>query len=288
MLQLKVTSPRIMFFQSLKAMRGMMKTIIVFLVLVVGGWFGYQAIDDHFLKNDEFALKHLKISNFEGGDTRVLPRERIVEISEIDENGTIFAMDLDEVKQALLDRPEIVDVEVKRKMPDTIEVRVKERVPVAWLSCRQLGLAGRNPYRGVLLDQDGMSFKCEKGFWKVAKDLPVIEFATSADYAFRLGSKFQHERAERALSFVKLMSELKTDASWEVERIKVVNFYKLEVVCTDDVVGTFGMHDHDRQIKQFFMAREHAKSLGRELEWIDLIPKKNAPGGFKEIAGRER
>jgi len=273
-----------MFFQFLKAARGMMKSIIVILVLIVGGWFGYQAIDDHFVRNDEFALEHLEITDFEGGKTQVLPRERIVEITGIDEDGTIFAADLDDVRSTLLDRPEIIDATVTRRMPDTIEIKVKERVPVAWLSCRELGLAGRNPYRGVLLDEDGMSFRCEKGFWNVAKDLPVIEFTTNesdSKYAFQLGKKIQHERAERALSFVKLMSKLKTDDSWKMDRVKVVNFYKLQVTCTDQVEGTFGMHDHTRQIKQFFMAREHAKSINKELAWIDLIPKKNAPGGFK-------
>ncbi|MGJ8656103.1 MAG: cell division protein FtsQ/DivIB [Akkermansiaceae bacterium] len=279
-LDLNVSSPRIVFFQSLKAIRGMMKTIIILLIVGSGCWFGYKQISDHFNNNEEFAIKSSPVTNFEGKPTVVLPRLRVLEIANVDLGGTIFSVDLDEVKRLLLDRPEIRDVKVKRTLPNTIDIQIDERVPVAWLSCRELGLAGRSPHKGVLLDATGVSFMCEKDFWRVAKNLPVIEVSSNSKTEFPIGKKMRNADAERALSLVLKLREMDKQP-WAIDRVKVENFYTLHVISKDGVVAVCGMHDHDRQLHQLILAREHAVQNQKELAWIDLRPKTNIPAHYK-------
>jgi len=279
-LVLNVTSPRIVFFQSLRAMRGMMKTALILLAVGSACWFGYQQIHDHFNNNEEFAIKHSKVTNFEGNPTVVLPRLRVLEIAGVDLSGTIFSVDLDEAKRLLLERPEIEDVKVKRTLPNTIDIQIEERVPVAWLSCRELGLAGRSPHKGILLDDSGVSFLCEKDFWKAAKNLPVIQVSSSSQTEFPIGKKMRNADAERALSLVLKLREMKQQP-WEIDRVKVENFYTLHVISKDGVIAVFGMHDHGRQLYQLILAREHAMKNHKEIAWIDLRPKMNIPMHYK-------
>lgn len=279
-LDLNVSSPRIVFFQSLKAIRGMMKTIIILLLVGGASWFGYKQVSDHFNNNEEFAIKYSPVTNFEGERTVVLPRLRVLEIANVDLKGTIFSVDLDEVKRLLLERPEIQDVKVKRKLPNTIDIQIDERVPVAWLACRELKLAGRSLYKGVLLDATGVSFRCEKDFWRVAKNLPVIEVSSSSETEFPIGKVMRNADAERALSLVLKLRKM-NQQSWKIDRVKVENFYTLHVISKDGVVAVCGMHDHDRQLHQLILAREHAAKNQKKIEWIDLRPKVNIPAHYK-------
>lgn len=279
-LDLNVTSPRIVFFHSLKALRGMMKTIII--LLVIGGlcWFGYHKISEHFSSNEEFAIKHSPVTNFEGDATVVLPKYKVLEIAQIDLQGTIFNVDLEKVEKLLLERPEIKRVNVKRSLPDTIEIKIDERIPVAWLSSREMRLAGRNPDKGVLLDSMGVCFYCEKDFWRVAKNLPVIEISSNEKNEFPIGKPMLNDDAKRALSLVLKLQEL-AKQPWEIDRVIVENFYTLHVISKDEVIAVCGMHDHDRQLQQLIWARNHAKANHRELAWIDLRPKQNIPALYK-------
>ena len=220
------------------------------------------------------------MTNFEGDPTVVLPRMRVLEIAGVDLSGTIFSVYIDEAKKLLLERPEVEDVTVKRSLPDTIDIKIKERVPVAWLSCRELGLAGRSPHKGILLDAAGVSFRCEKDFWEVAKNLPVIQISSSSTTEFPMGKKMRNADAERALSLVLKLRKMEQQP-WEVDRIRVVNFYTLHVISKDGVVAVFGMHDHGRQLYQLVLAREHAANHQKELAWIDLRPKMNIPAQYK-------
>lgn len=279
-LVLNVTSPRIVFFQTLKAIRGMMKTAVIVAAIGTACWFGYKAIADHFNNNEEFVIKNSPVTNFEGEKTVVLPRERVLEIAGVNLKGTIFSVDLDEAKKLLLERPEIKDVEVKRTLPNTIDIKISERVPVAWLSCRELGLAGRSPHKGILLDASGVSFLCEKDFWRMAKNLPVIEISSNSKTEFPIGKKMRNADADRALSLILKLREMERQP-WLIDRVKVENFYTLHVISRDEVIAVFGMHDHDRQLHQLILAREHAVINAKELQWIDLRPKMNIPVLYK-------
>jgi len=278
MLHLQVSSPRIVFFQSLRTMRGFLKYAVLIALLGFGVTMGVRAVKKHFVNNEEFVLRDIDLQT-----NGFLTHGRVVEIGEIDVNGTIFAVDIDELEKRLLDQPGVTSAKVERKLPGTLKVEVTERVPVAWVACRKLGLAGRNPHSGMLVDADGVVFTCEGRLWDVARNLPVIEIEEGAREQFIVGREMAHDDAERALSLVcKIQGELGEASDWRVKRVRVKNFYTLEVTCSDDVNAVFGMYEHERQLGDFLDARRHAVSTGRELAWINLLPKHNIPGRFKD------
>ncbi len=279
-LHLKVSSPRIVFFQSLKVIRGLLKTALILGIIGYIGVMAYRMVHKHFNDNKEFAIEYIPVTDFDGGRTVVLSQARVWEISGIDLKGSIFSPDLDEVRNNLEKRPEIIAAKVARKLPHTITIKIKERVPVAWLSCRQLGLAGRSPYKGILVDQYGVSFKSEKGFWAISKDLPVIEVKSALREAFPIGKKMNHADTLRALSFINEYRKIKHE-TWKVDRVIVENFYTLDVICDDGVEAKFSMHMHEDQLDRFIKARHHAAKVGEELAWIDLRPRVNNPFQYK-------
>ena len=274
-LRLQVSSPRIVFFQSLKAMKGVFKISLVLALLGAGSFYGYNYIQNHFLTSEEFALQHLELET-----NGFLSKSEVAEVAGIDPSGTIFSFGLEEAETSLMERPEIVSADVQRHYPDTVKITLNERVPVAWIACPTLGMAGRNPLSGILMDADGVTFKCQGNLWEVARNLPVIDVGAAEEHEFQLGEKMLHKDAVRALALVKLINET-VNENWFVKRVVVKNFYSLQVISNDQVEAIFGMYEHERQLSDLIAARRHAEETDRELEWINLIPKHNIPGKFK-------
>lgn len=274
-LHLQVSSPRIVLFQSLKAMRGVLKVSLIVALLGVAGFYSYSYVRNHFLSNQEFALRHLELST-----NGYLNESEVAEIAGITPSGTIFSFDPNEAESRLLARPEIVSANVQRSYPDTVKITLMERIPVAWVACPDLGMAGRNPLSGILMDADGVTFKCQGKLWEIARDLPVIEVANAQPHEFQLGEKMTHKDAVRALALVKLVNQT-VDGDWWVKRVEVMNFYSLQLISNDQVEAIFGMYEHERQLDDLIAARKHAEETKRDLEWINLLPKHNIPGRFK-------
>ena len=130
------------------------------------------------------------------------------------------------------------------------------------------------------MDADGVIFSCQGSLWDVARNLPVIDISAADAHQFELGEQMTNKDASRALALISLVDDV-VKGEWTVKRVAVANFYMLVMTSNDDVEATFGMYEHKRQLNDLIAARNHAKETGRELEWINLLPKHNIPGNFK-------
>ena len=270
-LHIKVSSPRIVMFQVLRGMGKGVRYAMLLALLGLIGIGGYKGVTHLFLGNEKYTLKH--IDPHTNGKIDV---DRIVEVTGIDRDANIFAIDTSDMRDVLLDLPEVIDCEVERHLPDTLRIKITERVPAVWIECAALGYPGRRT-GGVLVDKMGITFPCEGALWDAARDLPVIVVKQAKSDAFQHGSKMKHPEVIRALNLVKTFSTGKVRAQWLPERIVLINDYSMEAVCNDGSRAIFGMYDHQRQLSDFITIREKTYETRREVQRINLIPSKNIP-----------
>jgi len=275
MLHLKVNSPRILLFQSFSAMKGLVQGFLLLALVSYLGWLGVGAIQKHFVCNEEFLIKKMELET-----NGFMSHERLMELTGIDMESTIFSVDLQEAQSELAKLPEIVSVEMSREMPSTVRVKMVERVPVAWIASRSLALAGRNPYGGMLVDEDGFAFNCAGQLWNIAQDLPVIEVYDVQSSDFEVGKLVKHADTLRALSFINLVRDKAVELP--VDRLIVENFYSLRLRMIDSMEARIGMYEHEKALDRLRRVLAHAESAGRELQWIDLLPRHNVPGYYKD------
>ncbi len=275
MLHLKVSSPRILLFHSLHATKGFLQAALI-LALVCGlGWMGVRAIQTHFIDNKDYLIQKIELET-----NGFMTHERLMAQTGIDMETTIFSVDLQRAQETLELLPEIVEVELRRQMPSTLKVRLKERIPVAWIASPSLNIAGRNPHGGLLVDQEGVIFPCDGRLWDVSEELPVIEVFDVSLSEFSPGKPLRHADALRALSFIYTLRE--EDAEIDLDRLIVENFFSLRLRMKDSMEARIGMYEHDQALKKLCRVMAHAKASGRELQWIDLLPRHNVPGYYKD------
>jgi len=276
-LHLKVNSPRIMMFQSMRLLGKMLKLCFILVVIGLIGWGAYLGVHHFFIENEKYRLNHIVLDTNGHLDER-----RIAEVGEIDLNATIFAIDIAKVRNRLIALPEVIDCKIERRWPGTLRVHITERVPVVWIACQASNLPGRKADGGLLADKAGITFSCEGNLWETAKDLPVITVKDAKPNVFKQGEKMTHPEAMRALHLLKMFTTYEVREEWQPERITVLNGYSMEAVSRDGTCATFGMYDHERQMKDLMAAREHAYETNRKIRRINLLLKKNIPVLFQD------
>lgn len=274
-LYLRVTSPRIVFYQCAAILKRIFKLLLVLGVIGGAGYYLTQSITKHLNTNEKFVLRHL---DFESNGH--MSAEEAAQIAGINLSESIFKVDIDVAEQRLRELPEVVSAEVERRLYDTIKVRVVERVPVAWVESSILKLKGRSQKEGLLIDEKGGLFLCGDSLWTVAQGLPVIVVKKADPDEFPLGAEMLHKDGKRALDLVNRVQQV-PEKDWALDRVEVLNFYSLKATSNDGVEATFGMYEHERQLEDLLAARRHARETGRKLDWINLLPEHNIPGGFK-------
>lgn len=277
MLHLKVSSPRIMFFDFVKFCARFMKLGIAILLMVglgIGLSFGWQKL---FVENSEFEIADVKILTPEGENARFLTHHRFVSKTGIDLEKTIFAIDTDELQAAIEALPEIKTAKVSRRLPGVLKIEVEERHPVAWVACRSLQIKERDRESGLLVDEDGTAFRCDSGeLWKVGEKLPVVMVQSAERGQIEDGRSIEHEGLNFALELVKRANE-KFEGVARPAWVVVKDEIMLEMKTLNGILATFSYYDQERQIHNLERLVSHAELQGKSLAKVNLIPRRFVP-----------
>ncbi len=128
---------------------GILISVTALTVIIIGLWLAWNNM---FRQNDRFYVVHVNVTSAEGrgkwhGKVKeVMPvvvqskydRKKSdvpkQELSPDDKLFTLFEIDVKKLRQNLEKVPEIEKVSVQRILPDTLDIRIVERIPVAFLA----------------------------------------------------------------------------------------------------------------------------------------------------------
>lgn len=275
-LHIKVTSPRIVMHQVTSWLIKVVKygTCLILLSLIsYGGYLGYH----HLYKDNQY----YRLQAIEVDTNGHLSATRVVDLTELELDKTVFDIDLNKVQNTLRKQPEIERCEVERRLPGTLKIKVKERTPVAWLECEVLGYPGCSD-GGVLADRGGFTFPSGEALWQASRDLPVIVVREAKSEQFEHGNKSGHEDLMLALSLMETIDQAGIRPQWRAVKFDLANEYSIEVMSHDGATAIFGMSDHQRQVADLISIREHCHKEKRgKIKRINLIPSKNIPVEFE-------
>ncbi|MDR0339004.1 MAG: FtsQ-type POTRA domain-containing protein [Desulfovibrio sp.] len=114
--------------QKIRSLLSLAGLLSMLLILIAGVGFGLLYGYRSLTAGEYFALRKLEIK----GNSRITSRE-ILETADLVEGANTLALSLDAVEEALAKHPWIAEVSVKRVLPGTLIIGIREKVPAFWL-----------------------------------------------------------------------------------------------------------------------------------------------------------
>ena len=155
---------------------------IVFLVVsaAVLGFFVYVPI---------FTLKEIRLDG-----AKYLTQEDIMKIGDIYIGEQLFRLETDVVQSRLSKDLRIEEVSVRRHLPHTLEVKIKERLPIATIQC---------DYGYLDLDHGGIVLDS----YKSLKSMPIPMITGVAVRDLYIGDTIDDELIKNILVFLQMLNE---------------------------------------------------------------------------------
>lgn len=278
-LQLRVTTPRIMWFGLRDLLLRGLKWLLVGGLAGCAAWGAMIGLRHAFLENEDFRLRAIDLN-----PNRAMDERRLVELTGIDLKGSLFAVDIGKMERTLEALPELVEARVERKLPGTLVVRVRERVPVAWLDCAAHGLRGRDAGGGMLIDPGRVVFPCVERMREQAEVLPVIVLGDPATPRPAAGEPLASAELERCFRLLRAAVPAAKAGGWSVARVAQANRWSMRLTTGDQVEAVFGLGDHERQLEDLGLVLAHAGGRGQRIASVNLIPERNIPVSLFEPA----
>jgi len=244
---------------------------VLLVALGVGAWLGGKEGLRRFLwENPDYYLTEVRVPT-EGA----LTREQILTTSGIVLGRNIFSIDLAHAREALERLPQIERVEVRRKLPNRIDIAMTERQPIAWVTDRP----GEDPTtseRAFLIDARGVVMR-SKRLLPEYLHLPVIAGVVLENLAS--GQRVRTFEMQAALDLVRLTAD---NMRFQPRILDIGKRYC--VVATDQNRRriTFGLTGIDEQLAKLMRCLDFIEPTGREIQTVNLLVQRNTPVVFAE------
>lgn len=225
------------------------------LLLLVAAYYLLAYVGSFFFsRNDAFELKAIVMVS----DGR-LSSARLREYTDLKPGVNLFDVEFDELRENLASVPLVESVRIQRKLPDTLFVRVTERVALAQVHWK---------WRAVpfLVDRTGVVLPTTRS----GRALPLIE-GLKLD-RLRPGERIDNEGVRFTLSLISLCDLLRLSPVIRFERFDLRYPDYITATLADDVSVRFPRHSAREKLVRLARVLELAREQGRTLKTIDLTP----------------
>jgi hypothetical protein len=276
LLDVKVRSRRATQHRIRSAM-GMLWKVVVLGALCVGVYIGVrQAARRLFFENPDYQVKTIELQT-----DGTLQREQVLKTADLHEGENIFSVNLAQVRDRIQQLPQADEVEVVRKLPGEIDIRIVERRPFAWITSDteitdpftsdHAFLVGR---RGVLMKQ--------KKLLPEYLGLPLILGCTSE--SLEPGKVIESPEAKTALELLSLTERSVLQTRFQIREIDISKSYCLVVTEKNHGRVMFGLSDLEDQLRRLQVFLDYCDNTKQELETLNLVAQRNIPVTFTSPA----
>ncbi len=224
-------------------------------------------LEKFFFNNSDYNLTRLET------DTKgCLTDEEVQRLTGLRPGINLFRVDLRIAEKFLAEVPEVVEARLTRQLPDTIRVELKVRDPIAWISSTD----GETGPPHQLVDASGHIYTPHR----VLPEhycLPVILGVRTRDLA--AGNILHRQDLREALALLQCL-RFSPEPVITVRSVDISKGYALEVIDSEDRLILFDIGQYPAQFERLGKLLDHCAETGRQLEMVNLIPKRNTPVRF--------
>ena len=247
---------------------------IALVILLAGGiYVGVRvAAKRFFIDNPDY-----KLSNIEVQTDGTLQRDQILNVAGLREGENIFRVNLARVHERLQELPQVDEVEVVRKLPAEIDVRIVERKPIGWITNEKQIADPFASDAAFLVDARGVLMK-EKKLLPEYLGLPLILGCVSE--SLEAGKIVESPEARAALELLRLSTRSFMQTRFQIREIDVSKGYCLVVTDKNHSRVTFGFDNLDTQLQRLEQFLIYSDDAHRELATVNLLVQRNIPVTF--------
>jgi len=261
----------------IRSTMGLLWKVVVLGALCAGVYVGVrQGARRLFFENPDYQVKRIELQT-----DGTLQREQVLKAADLHEGQNIFSVNLAQVRDRIQQLSQAEEVEVVRKLPGEIDIRIVERRPVAWITSEteitdpftsdHAFLVGR---RGVLMKQ--------KKLLPEYLGLPLILGCTSE--SLESGKTIESAEAKKALELLSLTERSVLQTRFQIREIDISKSYCLVVTEKNHGRIMFGLNDLEDQLRQLQVFLDYCDRTKQDLETLNLVAQRNIPVTFTSPA----
>lgn len=258
---------------------GLFGTVLgLYLLWCAGAW----ALDTFVYRNSTFAIRTIDVRT-----DGVIAPEQLRQWSGVKPGANLVALDLAAVKRNLELVSTVDSVSIQRVLPQTLKIRITERVPVAQVNVPSGGAAGAIALSVFQLDADGVVMRPldpaarTMPLGQIMAPLPVVTGLNV--YQLQVGRRVESAQVQSALQLIRAFEHSPMAGLVDLRRIDVASPQVVVVTTEQGSEITFGLDNIDQQLRRWRQIYDLGQRLRKNIATADLAVENNVPVRWMEM-----
>lgn len=240
---------------------------------VAGVYLGGRRLADRFF----FDNPDYQVSTIDVQTDGTLQRDQVLREANLREGENIFRVNLSEVHDRLQALPQVDEVEVVRRLPSEIDLRLVERKPIAWITSEKDMADPFAADNAFLVDGRGVLMK-QKKLLPEYLGLPLISGCTSE--SLEAGKTVDSTESRAALELLRMSTRSFMQTRFQIRQIDLSKGYCLSVTDKNHIQVSFGFENLDAQLQRLEQFLVYSDNSKQELATVNLLVQRNIPVTF--------
>jgi cell division septal protein FtsQ len=276
LLDVKVRSRRATQHRIRSAMDVVWKAVLL-VALCGAGYAGAREVARRlFFQNPDYQVKTIELQT-----DGTLQREQVLKAADLREGANIFSVNLASVRDRIQQLPQADEVEVMRKLPGEIDIRIVERKPVAWITSEKEINDPFTSDSAYLVGARGVLMK-QKKMLPEYLGLPLIVGCSSE--ALEAGKTIESPEAKTALELLRMTESNFLQTRFQIREIDISKNYCLLVTDKNRSRVMFALNDLEEQMRRLQVFLDYCDNTKQELNTLNLVAQRNIPVTFTSPA----
>jgi hypothetical protein len=237
---------------------------------------GREAARRFFFENPDYQVRTIELQT-----DGTLQREQVLKAADLHEGQNIFSVNLARVHDRIQQLAQADEVEVVRKLPGEIDIRIVERKPVAWITSEKEITDPFESDAAFLVGPRGVLMKQKKLLTEYL-GLPLIVGCTSE--SLEPGKVVESLEVKTALELLRLSERSFLQTRFQIREIDISKSYCLLVTDKNHSRVMFGLNDLEEQLRRLQVFLDYCDNTKQELESLNLVAQRNIPVTFTSPA----
>jgi cell division septal protein FtsQ len=245
----------------------------LFVVIMIGLYFGGRRLADRFF----FENPDYRVSTIDVQTDGTLQRDQVLRAADVHEGQNIFRINLSDVHDRLQQLPQVDEVQLVRRLPAEIDIRLVERKPIAWITSEKDMADPFSNETAFLVDARGVLMK-EKKLLPEHLGLPLISGCKTE--SLEAGKVLESYEARAALELLRMSTRSFMQTRFQIREIDLSKGYCLSVTDKNRTRVAFDFDNLEQQVQRLEQLVAYAEDSKHELATINLLVQRNIPVTF--------
>lgn len=220
------------------------------------------------------SIEHISYKSLRG----IINKDQAMQILGLEGSVNMATLNTEALKNKLESQPAVRSATIRAELPDTLYIEIEERIPIVYVEMQDSTRTGDTTR--YFMDPEGVLFGVQEEYHRLFTGVPIWYLQPEDVLELREGARIEDRRMRPIAELVAAANHYDPDTLPTIREIFRPKDWEIRLILDTGADVLMEVRNVREQVERLVMILDHARSTGRTVRSVNVIPALNPVATF--------